>query len=135
MDQLRQEIGAGKYHDWDEIHRVYDLWHEAYPLDKARHAWAVLGLLRGSAAGSFADSAAFLKQEIAASIETRRWISGQIYRSRAKDYHDSFRKATFRNTAEMEQVLGKPEENAFVRLSAEEGRYYEELAARVMLRL
>jgi NDP-sugar pyrophosphorylase family protein len=131
VDQLRQEIGAGAYHNWDEIHHVYDVWHEEYPLDKARHAWAVFALLGASAV----DSAASLKQEFAASIETRRWINGQIYRSRAKDYHDSFRKTTFRNTAEMEQVLGKPEENAFVLLSAEEGRSYEELATRVMLRL
>jgi len=135
VDQLRLEIGGGKYRNWDEIHHVYDLWHEAYPLDKARHAWAALALLGGNAASSFADSPAFLKQEIAASIETRRRISGQIYQSRAKDYHDTFRKATFRNAAEMEQVLGKPEANAFARLAAEEGRRYEELAARVMLRL
>jgi len=135
VDQLRQEIGGGKYHNWDEIHRVYNLWHEAYPLDKARHAWAVFELVGSNAVDGADASAALLKQEIAASIETRRRINAQIYQSRAKDYHDPFRKATFRNTAEMEQVLGKPEENAFVRLSAEEGRRYEELAARVMLRL
>ncbi|MDR0456774.1 MAG: DUF4954 family protein [Treponema sp.] len=131
VDQLRQEIGAGKYHNWDEIHRAYDLWHEAYPLDKARHAWAICALLSGSPV----NSAASLKQEIAASVETRRRIDDKIYQSRAKDYHDFFRKATYRNMAEMEQVLGKPEQNTFVRLSGEEGQRYEALAARVMLRL
>ena len=135
-DALRQEIGEGKYHNWDEIHRVYDLWHEAYPLDKARHAWAVLALLKDAACGDgAAQGAAFLKQELAASAETSRWISAQIFKTREKDYRDTFRKATFRNTAEMEQVLGKAEESPFIRLAREETKRYEELIARVMARL
>jgi hypothetical protein len=129
VDQLRQEIGAGKYCNWDEIHQVYKLWHDEYPLDKARHAWAVLTLL------GVGDGTSFLKQELAASIETRRWISDQIYQNRLKDYRDPFRKATFRNNAEMEQVLGKLNENPFIRLSREEDRRYEELIAKVMSRL
>jgi hypothetical protein len=78
---------------------------------------------------------AVLKQELAASVETRRWISDQIYQTRVKDYHDPFRKATFRNTAEMEQVLGKADESSFIRLAREESRRYEELIARVIARL
>jgi hypothetical protein len=138
VDQLRQEIGAGKYRDWGEIHRVYGLWHDEYPLDKARHAWAVLNLLSPSAEGAPSqggDESAFLKQELTASVETRRWISDQIYQTRLKDYRDPFRKATFRNSAEMEQVLGKPEETPFIRLSREQDRHYEELITRVMTRL
>jgi hypothetical protein len=138
VDALRREIGEGKYQSWDEIHRAYDLWYEAYPLDRARHAWAVLALLKnasGRTMDSAAHGAAFLKQEIAASAETSRWISDQIYQTRAKDYRDPFRKATFRNAAEMEQVLGKAEESPFIVLAREETRRYEELAARVIARL
>jgi hypothetical protein len=138
VDALRQEIGAGKRQTWDDIHHVYDLWHEAYPLDRARHAWATLALLKdalGDTTDGSAHGAAFLKQELAASAETSRWISGQIFKTREKDYHDTFRKATFRNTAEMEQVLGKAEESPFIVLAREETRRYEELIARVMARL
>ncbi|MCL2762867.1 MAG: DUF4954 family protein [Treponema sp.] len=130
VDALRQDIGNGKYHNWDEIHRVYDLWREAYPLDRARHAWAVLALLQ-----SGVPDAAMFKQELAAAIEIRRWISSQIDATRTKDFNDSFRKATFRNQAEMEQVLGKSTESPFVRLSHEEDQRFEELIARVMVRL
>jgi hypothetical protein len=84
---------------------------------------------------SDAQGAAFLKQELAASAETSRWISDQIYQTREKDYHDTFRKATFRNTAEMEQVLGKAEQSPFICLAREETKRYEELIARVMARL
>jgi hypothetical protein len=129
VDQLRQETGAGKYRNWDEIHQVYSLWHDEYPLDKARHAWAVLTLL------GIGNGASFLKQELDASIETRRWISDQIYQNRLKDYRDPFRKATFRNDAEMEHVLSKLNENPFIRLSREQDRQYEELIAKVMSRL
>jgi hypothetical protein len=137
VDQLRREIGAGKYRDWDEIHKVYRLWHDEYPLDKARHAWAVLNLLAPSAEGapSGADGADILKQELATSVETRRWISDQIYQTRLKDYRDPFRKATFRNSAEMEQVLGKPEETPFIRLAKEQDQQYEKLIERVITRL
>jgi hypothetical protein len=137
-DQLRQEIGAGKHRNWDDIHRVYGLWHEAYPLDKARHAWTVLALLGAPPAKdgtNDADQTAFLKQELAASVETSHWISDQIYQTRLKDFRDPFRKATFRNMAEMEQVLGKPDESPFIRLSRDQDRRHEELITRVMSRL
>ena len=147
VDALRQEIGAGKIQSWDEIHHVYDLWHEAYPLDRARHAWATLALLKGASSGgsahgaahgtadSAAQGAAFLKQEIAASVETSRLISEQILKTREKDYRDPFRKATFRGVDEMEQVLGKAEESPFIILAREETRRHEALVARVMERL
>ncbi|MDR2923362.1 MAG: DUF4954 family protein [Treponema sp.] len=132
VDELRRDIGQGKYNSWDDIHHAYALWQEQYPLDKARHAWAVLALLNGEKS---LENAASLKQEFAAAVETRRWISGQIYKSREKDHSNPFRKATFRNDAEMERVLGKAGDDSFVRLSLEEGKNFEELAARVMARL
>jgi hypothetical protein len=135
VDQLRREIGADAYGNWDDIHRVYGLWHDAYPLDKARHAWAVLKLLSPSTEGASSAEgaeASFLKEELSASVETRRWISEQIYQTRLKDYRDPFRKATFRNMAEMEQVLGRPDESPFIRLSREEDRRYEDLINRVI---
>jgi hypothetical protein len=131
VDALRKEIGDGKYQSWDEIHQAYGLWQEEYPLDKARHAWAVLALLNGSPV----NSAAILKQELSAAVGTRNWISGQIYQTRAKDYRDPFRRATFRNDTEMEQVLGKPEDNPFVRLACEESRHFEEITVKIIARL
>jgi hypothetical protein len=129
VDQLRREISADTHRNWDDIHQVYGLWYDEYPLDKARHAWAVLAFLGGK------DDAFFLKQKLSESVEIRRWISDQIYQTRLKDYRDPFRKATFRNNAEMEKILGKPDENPFIRLAREKDRQYEELTARVIARL
>ena len=132
VDELRRGIGEGKYKNWDEIHHVYSLWDEAYPADKCRHAWAVLAFLRGNEAAP--DAAAF-KKELAALLEIRRWIDRQIYASREKDYHNHFKKATFRNQAEMEQVLGKPGDNSFIRLVRKESGVFTEMVERVSGRL
>jgi hypothetical protein len=127
VDELRQGIVGGKYHTWDEIHQVYDHWHEVYPLDKARHAWALLTLQEcGGPSTDGASRREFLKDKLSASINTCRWLSAQIYETRAKDHRNSFKKATFRNAAEMEQVLGKAVDNSFVRLSREKYRHFEE---------
>ncbi|MDR0316809.1 MAG: DUF4954 family protein [Treponema sp.] len=132
VDELRKDIGEGKYQDWNEIHRAYGLWQEAYSMDRARHAWAVLALLRADAAPL--DAASF-KKELAAALEIRRWISGQIHKTRAKDFRDPFKKATFRNQAEMEQVLGKVGSGSFVRLARADAAGFEAMIERLADRL
>jgi len=132
VDELRREIGQGKYKNWDEIHNVYALWQKEYPLDKARHAWSVFAMLNGEMSH---ENKSFLKLEFASAVEIKRWMSEQIYNSRAKDHLNPFRKATFRNEAEMEQVLGGAGDDSFVHLALKEGKDFEELALRVMARL
>jgi len=132
VDELRKEIGDGKYKNWEEIHKVYELWEETYAPDKCRHAWAVLALLNGTE--KTPDVAAF-KKELSSVLETRRWIDEQIYESRAKDYRNPFKKATFRNQVEMEQVLGKPGDNSFIRLVRKESEEFIKLVEKIISRL
>jgi hypothetical protein len=131
VDELRKNIGEGKYTGWDEIHRVYDYWDTLYPLDKSRHAWAVLALLRSN----HTPDAAVLKKEFATALETRRWIDRQIHETRAKDYRNPLKRTMYRNHAEMEQVLGKTSDNAFIRLAHREGGVFKEMIERVSARL
>jgi len=131
VDELRKEIGGGKYKTWDEIHSVYDRWDEEYSLDKCRHAWAVLTLLQGSDKKMNIDS---FKKELDEVLQIRSLIVKQIYDSRAKDYANTFKQATFRNTEEMEQVLGKPEDNSFIRLVREDENTFIEMIGRVKKR-
>jgi hypothetical protein len=131
VDALRQAIREGARASWNEIHRAYDEWHHEYPLDKARHAWATLALLRDSCP---LDPAAFT-QELAFAQETRRWIGAQILQTREKDFRNAFKKATFRNQAEMDQVLGKAETDPFVLLAAEETARFQAMIARLAARL
>jgi hypothetical protein len=75
------------------------------------------------------------KKELAAVIETRRFIDAQIYSSREKDYDNQFKKATFRNQAEMEQVLGKPGDNSFIKLIHKESAQFIDTVERVIARI
>jgi len=132
FDKLRKEIGEGKYKNWSEIHSVYDQWEQSYQLDKCRHAWAVLALLQGT---EKAPEAAAFKRELTLALEIRQWMDKQIYKSREKDYHNPFKKATFRNQEEMEQVLGKPADNPFIRIFRNESVLFREKIKNVIDRL
>jgi hypothetical protein len=132
VDELRKDIGEGKYNNWDEIHSIYNVWEETYPLDKCRHAWATLAFLRGS---DKALEASVFKEELATVLEIRQLMNRQIYESRAKDYRNPFKKATFRNEAEMEQVLGKPDDNPFIRLFLKESEDFTKMIERVKERI
>jgi hypothetical protein len=111
VDGLRSQIREGKIQDWGAIHRAYDEFQTAYPLDRARHAWGVFSYLSIRPE----NTVAFVN-EIDHALETRRRIVDQIYRSRAKDFDDPFRSITYRNKEEMDQVAGRAEENFFVTL-------------------
>ena len=131
VDKLRAEIAEGKYKNWEEIHGAYAQWDEAYPLDKFQHAFAVLTLLYGD---RIPDAAEF-KKELTAVIEIRRLIDRQIYKTREKDYRNSFKSSTFRNKEEMEQVLGKPDDNKFIRVIRKENGFFNEMIERVIARV
>jgi hypothetical protein len=130
VDALRAQIREGKIQTWEAIHRAYDEFHAAYPLDRARHALGVLQRLSIKPA----DSGAFAG-ELDYALETRRRIAGEVYRSRAKDFHDPFRAVTYRNKQEMDQVAGKVEDNFFVALTKKDLARFEETVGALKQRL
>lgn len=116
LDQLRADIGAGTLADWQAIHRRYDeLWKE-YPGQKYRHALMTLKvwLNADTLAGEHWHQACLAMASLVEAVANR------VYLSRRKDFENPFRKATFRNEAEMIAVVGTVEENEFVRLVREE---------------
>jgi len=48
------------------------------------------------------------------------FVGEGVYESRAKDWNNRFRKATFRSEAEMLAVVGNPADNSFVKKTREE---------------
>ena len=59
----------------------------------------------------------------------------QIYESRAKDFKNPFKKNTFRNKAEMEQVLGKPEDSVLFGFLKKEIERFIQMIDRVNARI
>jgi hypothetical protein len=132
VDALRQNIREGRINTWEAIHAAYETWFAEYPLDKARHGWATLKFIRPG--NGPVDKAAF-REELEQARETRRWITGQVYLTRAKDFSDPFRIITYRNQEEMDRVAGRLEDNPFIKMAGEEERRFEELIDRLTARL
>jgi hypothetical protein len=128
VDALRREIREGRHTSWASIHDSYSAIAEAYPMDRLRHSWSILRYLWGKEeAGKphpARDREAF-RAEIPAALEIQKKVAEEVYRSRAKDFHDPFRKITYRNAAEMEAVAGKAEQNPFVKLNRENLKQFE----------
>jgi hypothetical protein len=48
-------------------------------------------------------------------ISTKEWMAKGIYDSKAKDYSNPYRKMVYDTTAEMNAVVGKLEDNSFIK--------------------
>jgi len=136
VDLLREKIRSRKLSTWQEIHDEYDKWDQEFLLDKARHAWAVLALLRdkGLEEPVVCDAGAF-RAELERAVELRQWMSSQVLETRAKDFRNPFRKATFRSKSEMEQVSGTIETNKFITLTWEEEKRFALMIESITARL
>lgn len=110
LDELRADIRTGKLNSWDEIHNRYDKLWESYPLDKQKHAYAILCELLGT------DK--LTKQQWETSldkaVEIQKYICDQVYTSREKDYDNIFRQITFKNHDEMIAAIGTIDDNSFI---------------------
>jgi hypothetical protein len=135
VDALRRSIREGTVTTWEDIHGAYRTMQEQYPADKTAHAWSVLLWLREGESPSSAGTPASplesldlpsFQKELQRALELQRWVTEQVYVSRAKDFHDPFRAITYRNKEEMDQVAGRAEEHFFIKYSREKLKRFEE---------
>jgi hypothetical protein len=63
-----------------------------------------------------------------AAIETKKWMTEGIYNSRAKDYSGEYRKMVYDTNEEMDAVIGKLEDNSFIKQQREDLEKYVERA-------
>lgn len=111
LSELLKNIRSGAFSTWDSIHSAYEkLWNE-YPLEKQRHAYSSLLALLGR---EEIDISVW-KELLDAARGEQEYISRAVSASRSKDYENPFRKMTYRNEDEMNAVIGKIEENSFIR--------------------
>jgi len=130
VDNLRADVVAGKLACWDDIHRRYDdLW-RAYPLQKQKHAFAVLCELYQPA-----DIAKELWLDaLQKAGMVQQYVRDQVYLSRKKDFDNPFRQATFRNKDEMTAAIGTVEDNSFVKQVRQETETFAKTVAEIALR-
>ena len=118
VNTLLKDISSGKIKSWQQVHAFYKKQSASYPAQKMQHAFAsLLDVLNLDA--SQMDDKVFtdlLKQ----ATKTKEWMVKNIYESRAKDYQNEFRKMIYNNQEEMDQVIGKLDDNAFIAAQKED---------------
>jgi hypothetical protein len=103
---------------WDEVHEFYRKNSALYAEQKLQHAFASLLEIVQLKPNEFTP--AIFKQLLQQTLETKEWLTENIYQSRAKDYQSKFRKMIYDNEKEMEEVIGKLEDNVFIQQQKEE---------------
>jgi hypothetical protein len=133
MKTLLRNIHNGKIVGWDEIHEYYREQSRRYPTDKLQHAFASLLEIKKLTPEKFNKK--ILAQLLKDAVETREWMTANIYSSRAKDYENEFRKMVYDNAKEMDKVLGKLKDNAFINQQKAELHEFKKNVAAIVKRL
>ena len=130
---LIKDIYSGKIKSWDDIHGFYKLNSKLYTEQKFQHAFASLIEITKISPRDL-DKKIFgslLRQ----TLNTREWMVKGIYDSRAKDYHNDYRKMVYETRKEMEKVIGKLEDNTFIKQQIEEMKQYRKKATELSRKL
>ncbi len=109
---LKKKITQQKIKNWDEVHDQYRFYGGKYTAQKRAHALAALKEISGINLHKIDQHQ--LSYLLNAAITTKEWINKSIHDSRAKDYSSPFRKMVYENFAEMNEVIGKLEDNSFI---------------------
>ncbi len=130
---LLSGIKSGTVKNWDDIHAFYRSQGSKYGLEKRSHAFAALLEIKAWQPEDFNEqSFETLLQEY---IRIKEDMAVKIYDSRAKDYDSSFRKMMYDNDKEMENVIGRLEENVFINQQAIELTQAKELIKNIRAKL
>jgi len=120
---LIRDIHSGKIKEWDDVHSFYKNNSNQYAMQKLQHAFASLMEVTRLKPEKFSKK--IFHQLLREAISTKEWMTKNIYESRAKDYQNEFRKMVYDNEKEMEKVIGKLKDNAFINQQQEELKQFK----------
>jgi hypothetical protein len=126
IKRLIHRIEEGQVDSWKAIHDQYATWWEEYPRVKATVALQTLQKLLRTAQLDVVQWEYLIDRFLILCDQNAL----EVYRSRKKDFEDPFRKMVYRNEEEMDAVLGKPEDNSFIKQSRSDMEKLKELARR-----
>ncbi len=124
LNSLISDIHSKRIGSWQDVHRFYLAEGANYNRDKLHHALDILFSVKGISI-KCADPVHF-RQLLEKSISTAAWITNGILVSREKDYENPFRRMVYDSQAEMDKVLGRPDENSFIKTQFEGFQAYRE---------
>lgn len=111
LNELISSIRDGRINGWFEVHRFYSKQAERYQEEKTNHALVVWKKVSGHTT----IEASTFRKALEEALKTREWIFDSIYKSREKDYKNPFRMMVYNSEEERDEVIGKLEDNSFIR--------------------
>lgn len=132
VNSLFVDIKKNRIKSWDEVHHFYERNSTLYAEQKLKHAYASLLELLEILPKDFTIQ--LFKETTERALETKQWVVKSIYESRAKDYESEFRKMNYDSTVEMEEVLGKLDDNVFIQNQEQELNSFRSQIDRVLTR-
>lgn len=124
FEKIRNKIVAEKYKTWTDLHKEYDEAWKNYKFDAACCALETLKFVYGDLSKETWNLAC------GESYEIRKYIDKQVYITKLKDYTNSFRACTYRNQKEQLAVLGKVEDNSFIKTTQKDSADFLSLLAK-----
>jgi hypothetical protein len=116
---LKDKIENSEFSSWDDIHQFYIELSDHYESDKLNHAIYCYHKI--------------IKKEVSRDLkktfqDITTYISEETYNSRKKDYTNTFKLSTYDSREEMESVIGKLDENSFIKVIKNETKRLKELS-------
>lgn len=118
VQRLIEDILNNTIKSWDAIHDTYSRLSAEYREQKLQHAVASMLEITGMDKDGFTPAA--FRQFLEEALATKAWLFENIYGSREKDYQNAFRQMLYNNDAELEEVIGKLEDNSFIKSQQQE---------------
>ena len=112
VNRLKKNIKSNKIKTWEDVHFFYQEQGAAYDKDVCAHAYTSLLELLNITPRQF--TAELFKKLLTDMLQVKEKMVKGIYEARAKDYTNPYRRMVYENMAEMEQVIGKLENNSFI---------------------
>jgi hypothetical protein len=120
---LIKNIHGGNIKGWDEVHDFYKESSSRYAAQKLEHAVASLLEIKKLTPDKFSKKV--FHQFLQEAVATKEWMTRNIYESRAKDYESEYRKMVYDTQKEMDNVIGKLKDNAFINQQQEELKQFK----------
>lgn len=112
VEKLKRNIKNKKIQSWKHVHEFYKSCGSNYDSEKLNHSYTSLLEILNITAKQF-DLNTF-RDVVNKTLKLKEWMCKGIYESRAKDYQNPFRKMVYETTDEMNEVIGRLENNSFI---------------------
>lgn len=118
VNDLLEGIRNNNITSWEEVHGFYNTQSANYNYNKLSHSLACMYQFLNMNVENIDGH--FIKNMLHQALQTKEWITQKVFESKAKDYKNPFRNMVYDSKEEMENVVGKLDDNSFINEQNEE---------------